>query len=66
MVSFYRRWLAGADRAEALRGAKLELRSGAGTGHPFFWAPFVLIDHAPAAAGAASASSHYQSGQSVL
>ena len=55
MESFYRRMVAGADRAEALRGARSELFRQQGKGalvfterpiswaHPRFWAGFVLI-----------------------
>src|SRR4029079_6847587 len=39
MISFYRRLGDGADKAEALRQAKLELIRGGRWAHPYFWAP---------------------------
>ena len=41
---FYRRLNAGDDRARALAHAKRSLRAKPSTSHPYFWAPFVLID----------------------
>jgi tetratricopeptide (TPR) repeat protein len=48
MTLFYDRWLAGATKADALRRAKLELRSRVrkryGRDLPFYWGSFVLVD----------------------
>ncbi len=42
MASFYSRWRRGRQsKADALRGAMLEMRSR--YPHPYFWAPYVLI-----------------------
>jgi len=41
MVAFYRRFQAGATKAESLQGAMSDLR--AKYSHPYHWAPFVLI-----------------------
>ncbi len=43
MQSFYRYLTGGMDRAEALRAAKRELRAEGRYGHPFYWAPFILV-----------------------
>ena len=43
MVDFYRRSLAGAGYAEALRGAKLAMLRNPKTAKPLFWSGFVLI-----------------------
>jgi CHAT domain-containing protein len=43
MVSFYGQLAAGSGKAEALRQAKLELRRNERFGHPYYWAPFVLV-----------------------
>jgi CHAT domain-containing protein len=43
MTVLHRELLAGTDKAEALRRAALELRKDKHYGHPFYWAPFVLI-----------------------
>jgi CHAT domain-containing protein len=43
MVDFHRAYAAGASPAAALRGAELALRRDARAGHPFYWAPFVVI-----------------------
>ena len=43
MVEFHRGWLAGLDKAEALRRAALAVRAEPGYSHPFYWAPFVLV-----------------------
>lgn len=43
MESFYRRWLAGVSRLDALRQAKLELMRQPGRQHPYYWAAFVAI-----------------------
>jgi CHAT domain-containing protein len=41
MQRWYRGWLDGSDRADALRRAQIEIRER--FPHPFYWAPFVLI-----------------------
>ena len=41
MNVFYREWLNGASKVEALRAASLEVRKK--RPHPFFWAPFYLV-----------------------
>jgi CHAT domain-containing protein len=41
MECFYGRLRESGDKAEALRGAMLETR--ASEGHPYYWAPFVLV-----------------------
>jgi CHAT domain-containing protein len=41
MSSYYRRLKAGEGRAEALRGAQLELLAREDRSHPFFWASFI-------------------------
>ncbi|MEW6280677.1 MAG: CHAT domain-containing protein [Candidatus Eremiobacterota bacterium] len=43
MVEFYRQLKSGVPRGEALRQAQLELMASPDRGHPFFWAPFVLM-----------------------
>jgi CHAT domain-containing protein/tetratricopeptide (TPR) repeat protein len=47
MQGFYRRWLDGTTKAEALREAALvilrESRRALGTGHPLLWGGFVLV-----------------------
>jgi CHAT domain-containing protein len=43
MVAFYRRVNAGESEAEALREAKLDLIRSPRQGHPYYWAPFVLV-----------------------
>jgi CHAT domain-containing protein len=43
MVEFHREWLAGLDKAEALRRAALAVRSEERYRHPFYWAGFVLV-----------------------
>lgn len=43
MASFYGRLQRGVSKAEALRGARLELKRSAGYAHPYYWAPYVLI-----------------------
>ncbi len=43
MDRFYAGLAAGADAADALRAAQQELRAGADTAHPFYWAGFVLV-----------------------
>jgi CHAT domain-containing protein len=46
MVGFYQHLDRGADKAEALRRAKLELMKNPRYAHPYFWAPFVLTGEA--------------------
>jgi len=47
MESFYRRWLGGQSKREALRGAALEIlkaqREKYGAPHPYLWGSFVLL-----------------------
>jgi CHAT domain-containing protein/Tfp pilus assembly protein PilF len=43
MLSFYRHLDQDADKAEALRLAKLEMIRQGTFAHPFYWAPFILI-----------------------
>lgn len=43
MDAFYRGLRRGHDKAEALRLAKVELRSDPRYAHPYYWAPFVLL-----------------------
>lgn len=47
MPEFYRRWISGAGKAGALRGAALkvlrERRERYGNAHPLYWAGFVLV-----------------------
>jgi len=42
MIQFHRQLNRGADKAEALRGAKLEMIGSGPYAHPYYWAPFVL------------------------
>ena len=42
MEAFYRHLLAGGDRSQALRLAKLDLLE-TDYGSPYFWAPFILM-----------------------
>jgi CHAT domain-containing protein len=41
MSGFYTHWLGGRSKAEALRHAQLDLM--ARYGHPYYWAPMVLV-----------------------
>ena len=53
MRAFYRRLAGSSDRAQALTEAKRELRQGRGgatAAHPFLWASWRLVDHAPSPA----------------
>ena len=43
MVKFYRQLDCATDKAEALRQAKLEMMQNPRYGHPYYWAPFVLV-----------------------
>jgi CHAT domain-containing protein len=47
MVEFYRRWLGGEPKRDALRGASLEMlrrcRQERGHGYPLFWGGFILV-----------------------
>lgn len=43
MQNFYRLLVAGKDKAEALQLAKQEMLGKSLWGHPYFWAPFVLV-----------------------
>jgi CHAT domain-containing protein len=43
MVAFHRHLRAGESKPQALRSSMLELRRRPGYGHPFYWAPFVVI-----------------------
>jgi CHAT domain-containing protein/Tfp pilus assembly protein PilF len=43
MASFYRQLQRGVRKAEALRGARLELKRSPRYAHPYYWAPYVLI-----------------------
>ncbi len=45
MIAFHRKLHDGADPAVALRAAMLELRRDARWAHPFYWAPFVVIEN---------------------
>ena len=49
MQGFYRRLVGGDEPAVALAAGKRRLRA-MGRSHPFFWAPFVLLDHRPSIA----------------
>ncbi len=46
MVEFHRGWLAGLDKAEALRRAALAVRAEERYRHPFYWGAFVLVGEA--------------------
>ncbi|MEI9478710.1 MAG: CHAT domain-containing tetratricopeptide repeat protein [Deltaproteobacteria bacterium] len=43
MDSFYKNWLKGMSKSEALRQAQLSLKAMPGYGHPRHWAPFLMI-----------------------
>jgi hypothetical protein len=43
MVRFHQHLVAGADPAEALRRAQLDVLADTRWRHPFYWAPFVVI-----------------------
>jgi hypothetical protein len=43
MTAYYRRLVAGEDRAEALRQVQLEMLKDSVVGHPYFWASFIPI-----------------------
>lgn len=43
MVKFYQQLDLSGDKAEALRQAKLKLMENPRYGHPYYWAPFVLV-----------------------
>jgi CHAT domain-containing protein len=43
MDAFYRSWLSGRSKAEALRDAAWEVRTK--QPHPYFWAPFLLVGY---------------------
>lgn len=43
MTAFYRHWLAGVDKATALRQAQLEIMAVPGWEHPWWWAGFELV-----------------------
>lgn len=43
MVTFYRRLMAGSDKAEALRQAQVQLLRSTRHNHPFYWSPFILV-----------------------
>jgi len=45
MIEFHRRLRGGGKAAEALRAAMLELRRDARWRHPFYWAPFAVIEN---------------------
>ncbi|HEY6116706.1 MAG TPA: CHAT domain-containing protein, partial [Candidatus Dormibacteraeota bacterium] len=47
MREFHRRLAKGDEPGTALRQAKLSLRRNVATGHPFYWAGFVLLRGAP-------------------
>lgn len=49
MIAFHRKLRDGADPAVALRAAMLELRRDAKWAHPFYWAPFVVIENSGSA-----------------
>jgi CHAT domain-containing protein len=42
MPLFYKYWLSGRTPREALRAAQVQLK--AKYKHPYFWAPFVLVE----------------------
>jgi CHAT domain-containing protein/Tfp pilus assembly protein PilF len=46
MTDFYRGLSSGETAAEALRRAKLTHARRAGTGHPYYWAPFIVVGDA--------------------
>ena len=48
MLLVYQKWLAGMDKHEALKQARLEMRQRVRTEHeghdlPYYWAAFVLV-----------------------
>jgi tetratricopeptide (TPR) repeat protein len=43
MESFYKNWLKGMSKPDALREAQLELKKIPQYSHPFYWAPFIMI-----------------------
>jgi CHAT domain-containing protein len=43
MAGFYRRYLTGTDKHQALRQAQAELRRTRRFAHPRYWAGFVLV-----------------------
>jgi len=49
MSGFYKRWLEGASKAEALRQSALQVlkeqRLIRGNGHPYYWGGFILVGH---------------------
>jgi len=46
LVNFYRSLMSGEDnKAEALRSAQLQLISSAEYTHPFYWAPFLILNN---------------------
>ena len=49
MIAFHRKLRDGAEPAVALRAAMLELRRDAKWAHPFYWAPFVVIENSGSA-----------------
>ncbi|HEU4889255.1 MAG TPA: CHAT domain-containing protein, partial [Thermoanaerobaculia bacterium] len=46
MIAFHRRLRDGDDPAEALRAAQLALMRKPGYEHPFYWAPFIVVEAA--------------------
>ncbi len=43
MESFYKNWLNGMSKPDALREAQIELKKIPQYSHPFYWAPFIMI-----------------------
>jgi len=43
MEHFYKNWLKGMSKPEALRQAQITLKQMPQYTHPFHWAPFVMI-----------------------
>jgi CHAT domain-containing protein len=43
MVAYHANRAKGMNDAQAMRAASLKVRNGEQTGHPFFWAPFIVV-----------------------
>lgn len=43
MEYFYKNWLNGMSKPEALRQAQIQLKKSESYSHPYYWAPFVMF-----------------------